>query len=73
MPGGAEGFAALTEREREVLPLLAKQLTNEEIAEVLVISPWTVKRHVASILKKLAVRNRKKASQRYRDEHRGPL
>ena len=71
MPEGADGFAALTEREREVLPLLAEQLTNEEIAEVLVISPGTVKRHVTSILKKMAVRNRKKAGPLYRDKN-GP-
>ncbi|MFN0147832.1 MAG: helix-turn-helix transcriptional regulator [Dehalococcoidia bacterium] len=68
MPEGAEGFAELTEREREVLPLLAQQLTNEEIAEALVISSWTVKRHVSSILGKLHVPNRKKAGQLYREE-----
>ena len=68
MPEGADGFAELTGREREVLPLLAEQLTNEEIAEALDISPWTVKRHVAAILEKLHVPNRKKAGQLYRDK-----
>ena len=68
MYSGDDPFAHLTDREREVLPLLADQLTNEEIAEALVISPWTVKCHVASILGKLGVKNRNKAGQLYREE-----
>ncbi|HQD21114.1 MAG TPA: response regulator transcription factor [Arachnia sp.] len=42
----------LSPRELEVLRLAAESLTNEEIAERLVLSPATVKRHVASILAK---------------------
>ncbi|MFT3889607.1 MAG: response regulator transcription factor [Arachnia sp.] len=42
----------LSDRELEVLRLLAESLTNEEIAARLVIAPATVKRHVASILAK---------------------
>ena len=48
----------LTNREKEVLKLLAKGYTTPEIAQMLYISPHTVKAHVAAILKKLNVKNR---------------
>jgi DNA-binding NarL/FixJ family response regulator len=48
----------LTERERAVLALLAQGLTNQEIAEVLVIGAGTAKNHVHNILKKLSVSSR---------------
>jgi NarL family two-component system response regulator LiaR len=51
----------LTRREREVLALLAKGLTNPEIAERLVISHSTVKVHVSHILAKLEASNRGEA------------
>lgn len=48
----------LTEREREVLALMADGLNNGEIAEKLVVSPSTVKFHIANIFNKLGVDNR---------------
>jgi DNA-binding NarL/FixJ family response regulator len=58
-PNEAPGAVAeLTEREREILRLVARGLTNAEIAERLVISPLTTKTHVSRILRKLDCRDR---------------
>lgn len=57
----------LSAREREVLRLLAEGLTDREIASALSISPRTVESHVSSLLRKLGVRNRAEAAQRYRE------
>jgi DNA-binding NarL/FixJ family response regulator len=53
---------ALTPREREVLTLLAQGMTNKGIAETLVISVNTVKRHLRSIYDKLDVHSRAAAT-----------
>ena len=56
----------LSSREQEVLRLLAEGLTDREIAGALAISPRTVESHVSAVLRKLGVRNRAEAAQRYR-------
>ena len=52
----------LTRRERDVLALLCQRLTDPEIAEALFLSPRTASNHVASILAKLGVSNRREAA-----------
>ena len=52
------GLASLTDREREVVTLVAAGLSNEEIAAQLVVSPLTAKTHVSRAMTKLAARDR---------------
>ncbi len=59
---GVPGLRDLSEREHEVLLLVAEGLTNLEIAERLVLSPHTVRNHVSSILTKLDLRRRSDAA-----------
>ena len=54
----------LTRREREVLRLVAAGLSNREVSEVLVLSPHTVHRHMANILRKLGESSRAAAAAR---------
>jgi DNA-binding NarL/FixJ family response regulator len=58
----------LTERELEVLRLIAKGATNREIAKELVISEGTVKNHISNILSRLNVRDRTQAAIYARDQ-----
>ena len=52
----------LTRREVEILQLVAQGLTNDEIAEKLVVSERTVRTHVSNILAKLQLANRTQAA-----------
>jgi NarL family two-component system response regulator LiaR len=52
----------LTERQLEILALLVEGLTNNEIAERLILSPYTVRNHVSEILSKLGVGTRTEAA-----------
>ena len=56
-PGG-QRLAVLTEREREVVRLVAGGLSNDDIARALVISPLTAKTHITRAITKVGVRDR---------------
>jgi LuxR family maltose regulon positive regulatory protein len=65
--GGAALPEPLSQREEEVLALIAAGLTNREIADRLIISAETAKKHVGNICDKLDVRNRTEAAARARE------
>jgi DNA-binding NarL/FixJ family response regulator len=58
----------LTEREREILTLVAKGASNRQIGEALFITEGTVKNHMSNILSKLGLRDRTQAAL-YAKEH----
>lgn len=66
-PDGEQLVEPLSDRELEILRLVADGLSNREIANELVIAEGTVKNHVTSILGKLGVRDRTQAALRARD------
>ena len=57
-PRATEGLGELTDREREVLALVAEGLSNDEIGERLIVSPATAKTHVSRAMGKLGARDR---------------
>ena len=63
-PNESPSGPALTDREREVLDLIARGSTNREIAGDLFLSPHTIKEHTSSLYRKLNARNRAEAVQK---------
>lgn len=62
-----QAFPDLTDREREILTLIARGSTNAQIAELLVLSPKTVRNHISNIFSKLHVADRAEAILRARE------
>ncbi|SDU86201.1 DNA-binding response regulator, NarL/FixJ family, contains REC and HTH domains [Microlunatus sagamiharensis] len=75
-PRTDDRLALLTEREREILGLIAEGLSNREIGEQLFLAEKTVKNYVSSLLAKLNLQRRTQAAvlaaQIGRDQHRDP-
>ncbi|WKZ47140.1 MAG: response regulator transcription factor [Anaerolineales bacterium] len=66
-PVSVPPFPELTERELEILHLIAQGLNNQELAQKLVLSPKTVRNHITSIFSKLQVADRAQAIVRARE------
>ena len=71
VPAHAAALPDLSEREREVLTLIAQGLTNTAIAEHLVLSPKTVRNYISEIYSKLQVTDRAQAMLRARESGLG--
>lgn len=69
----AHAFPELTEREREVLALMAQHHSNQEIAEALTLSPKTVRNYTSNIFTKLQVADRASAILKARDAGMGSI
>lgn len=65
--GAAHLYQELTERERQILELVAKGQSNKEVARQLELAEKTVKHHMTNVLEKLQVRNRVEAALLARD------
>lgn len=70
-PIRAPAFPELSERELEVLELIARGMSNQQIVDRLVISPKTVRNHISNIFSKLQVRDRAQAVVRAREAGMG--
>jgi DNA-binding NarL/FixJ family response regulator len=70
-PEARLAFPELTEREREILDLVARGLSNADITARLVLSPKTVRNHVSNVFAKLQVRDRAEAIVRAREAGMG--
>jgi len=70
-PAAVRPFPELTDREREVLDLVAGGRSNTEITDLLGLSPKTVRNHVSNIFAKLGVRDRAEAIVRAREAGMG--
>jgi DNA-binding NarL/FixJ family response regulator len=66
-PPPSTAFPELTDREHEVLELIARGLSNQQISDRLVLSPKTVRNHVSNVFGKLQVRDRAEAIVRARE------
>ena len=54
-------LVGLSDREQEVLEALCQGMSNQEMAEVLFVSPETIKSHVSTVISKLGVKDRTQA------------
>lgn len=63
------GVVELTQRERDVLRLIAAGLSNREVAETLCVELPTVKNHVQHLMKKLGVHRRSDAAHYWHENH----
>jgi DNA-binding NarL/FixJ family response regulator len=66
-PPASSAFPELTDREREILELIARGYSNQVIGDRLVLSPKTVRNHVSNVFGKLQVRDRAEAIVRARE------